>query len=942
MTKEVMHAQTETKYILMTIRRYFIVAVFLLFSIHASAITRPINLRCNQKNSPLGVETTMPQLSWNISSHQQSFKQSAWQLQVFSSLSCAKLDKADIWDSQKMNADPTMSTGYRGKSLSSGKCYYWRVRVWSSKGNISEWSKWATFSTGLLQANEWGKSRWIAFQVLEDSMKVVPGLHGDVGLLGEKAVKRAVVPYFRKAFDIKKQVSEAYVFVSGLGHYELQLNGKKVGNDFLAPGWTNYSKTNFYSAYDVTASLVMGKNALGASVGPGFMYINRERYHKMVRVEAFPMLRLKLMIRYKDGSISEVVTDDSWKTSPSPIVYSSIYGGEDYDAREEQTGWDKAGFNDQGWEKAILLNGLGGKMKAEFSYPLRVMRTFEQQTCKKITDSSYLYDFGQNASGIVRLKVKGKKGDRIRIVPAEILDDEGMVDQRASGGPYYFDYTLKGNHEEIWEPRFSYYGFRYVLVQGGVPVGQAALTGKPVVQQLQLLHTSNSMPEVGTFSCSNTLFNQTFKLIDWAMKSNMSHVSTDCPHREKLGWLEQTHLVGGSLKYNYDVQLFYHKIIDDMMESQLSSGLVPDIVPEYVVFAEGFRDSPEWGSAAVIIPWYLYQWYGDKKAVEKAYPMMKRYFGYLESKADVNLLSHGLGDWFDLGPKSPGESQLTPKALTATATFYYDAVILAKAAGVLGKTEEEKGYQKLAQQIKTAFNKAFFKPEIGTYSTGSQTAYAMAIYMGLVDEPFREKVFANLKKSIQDSGYALTAGDIGYRYLIRVLEDEGSSQLLYQMNNRADVPGYGYQIRNGATALTESWAALKNVSNNHMMLGHLMEWFYSGLSGIKQQTGDTGFNKILIEPQFVEGIDWVKASYRAISGDIIVHWKKSQGKVALQVVVPANTEALVVFPIINKKQLSLDKKPISQHKAVKKQYIEDGKLKITLGSGSYMFHSINN
>lgn len=925
----------------MTIHKYLIVAVLLLFTVNVYAITEPINLSCNQKNSPIGIETSRPEFSWNISSDQQSFVQNAWQVQVFSSLNYTKLGKTDLWDSQKINADASMSTVYGGKPLSSGKRYYWRVRVWSSNGKVSEWSRPAAFSTGVLQAKEWDKSRWIAYQVLEDSMKVIPGLHGDGSSLGKKAVQRAVVPYFRKAFDIKKPIAEAYVFVSGLGHYELQLNGKKVGDDFLAPGWTNYSKTNLYSTYDVTASLVTGKNAFGAVVGPGFMYINRERYRKMARAEAFPMLRLKLMIRYKDGSITEVVTDDSWTTSPSPIVYSSIYGGEDYDARKEQPGWDKAGFNDQHWRKAILLDGPGGKMKAESSYPLKVMQVFEQQTIRKITDSSYLYDFGQNASGIVRLKVKGKKGDRIRIIPAEILDDQGMVDQRASGSPYYFDYTLKGDSEEIWEPRFSYYGFRYALLEGGVPAGQPAILGRPAVQSLQLLHTRNSVPEIGTFSCSNTLFNQTFKLIDWAMKSNMSHVSTDCPHREKLGWLEQTHLVGGSLKYNYDIQLFYNKIIDDMMESQLSSGLVPDIVPEYVVFDDGFRDSPEWGSAAVIIPWYLYQWYGDKKSIEKAYPMMKRYIRYLESKADAHILSHGLGDWFDLGPKSPGESQLTPKALTATATFYYDAILLEKAAGVLGKAEEAKGYQKLAQQIKAAFNKKFFVPETGIYSTGSQTAYAMAIYMGLVDEPFKEKVFANLKASIQASGYALTAGDIGYRYLIRVLEDGGASQLLYQMNNRDDVPGYGYQIRNGATALTESWPALKNVSNNHMMLGHLMEWFYSGLAGIKQQAGDIGFSKILIEPQFVEGIDWVKASYKAITGNIVIDWKREKGKSALHVAIPANTEALVVLPVVDADPLSLDEKPLSQHKAVKRQYMENGKLKIVLGSGSYMLNWVN-
>lgn len=921
----------------MAIHKYLIVAICFFFTAKAYSGTQPVNLNCNQKSTAVGIETSSPEFAWNINSDEQSFLQSAFQIQVFSSANSAKLGKADLWNSQKISGN-LMSVLYKGKSLVSGKRYYWRVRVWSATGKVSEWSRPVSFSTGVLAANEWDKSKWIAYQVLEDNMKVVPGIHGDGGSLAEKAIQRAVVPYFRKPFDVKKPIAEAYVFVCGLGHYELQLNGKKVGDDFLAPGWTNYAKTNLYNTYDVTASLVAGKNALGAIVSPGFMYINRERYRKITRAEAYPMLRLKLLIRYKDGSTAEIVTDESWKTSPSPIIFSSIYGGEDYDARLEQPGWDKAGFIDQHWKKVVLLDGPGGEMKAESSYPLKVMQTFQEQSIRKITDSSYIYDFGQNASGIVRLKVKGKKGDRVRIIPGEILNDQGMPDQNASGGPYYFDYTLKSTNEEIWEPRFSYYGFRYALVEGAVPINQTKIAGSPVLQTLQMLHTRNSLPEAGTFSCSNTLFNQTYKLIDWAMKSNMSHVSTDCPHREKLGWLEQTHLVGGSLKYNYDIQLFYNKIIEDMTESQLPSGLVPDIVPEYVVFGGGFRDSPEWGSASIIIPWYLYKWYGDKKAIEKAYPMMKRYISYLESKADAHILSHGLGDWFDLGPKSPGESQLTPKSLTATATFYYDADLLGQIAMVLGKTEDANIYKKLAQNIKTEFNKKFFQPETGVYSTGSQTSYAMALYMGLVDEPHKAKVFDNLKSAIQTSGYALTAGDIGYRYLIRVLEDGGASQILYQMNNRDDVPGYGYQIRNGATALTESWPALKNVSNNHMMLGHLMEWFYSGLAGIKQQEGDIGFNKILIEPQFVDGIDWVKGSYKASTGNIVANWKKEQAKMVLELTIPANTEALVILPVSDPKLLKLNQQSLEQHKSVKSQDIENGKLKIKLGSGTYQLN----
>lgn len=773
-----------------------------------------------------------------------------------------------------------------------------------------------------LTTGEWENCKWIAHEVLAADMKVLPGVHGNGESLGKKALERAVVPYFRKAFELKKAIAEAEVYVSGLGHYELQLNGKKVGNDFMAPGWTNYAKTNLYNTYDVTALLTAGQNVLGAIVAPGFMYINRERYRKMTRAEGYPMLRLKLVIRYKDGSRAELLTDQSWKTSASAITFSSIYGGEDYDARLEQSGWDRTGFDDRHWKPVTVVAGPGGAMKAETAYPMKVMQIFEARTIRKVSDSSYVYDFGQNASGIVRLKVKGKKGDRVRIIPAEILDEQRMPDQRASGGPYFFEYILKGDGIETWEPRFSYYGFRYALVEGQAPLS------------LQLLHTRNSMPQAGNFSCSNELFNQTYQLIDWAMKSNMSHVSTDCPHREKLGWLEQTHLVGGSLKYAYDIQRFYNKIIDDMVAAQLPSGLVPDIVPEYVVFGEGFRDSPEWGSASIIIPWYLYKWYGDKKAVKKAYPMMKRYLDYLHGKADRHILSHGLGDWFDLGPKPPGEAQLTPKALTATAMYYYDAELMRQAAALLGRAAESRAYAELARNIRKAFNKKFFNPETSVYATGSQTAYAMPLYMGLVEKSHRYKVLENLKASIKANGHALTAGDIGYRYLIRVLEEGGASDVLYKMNNRTDVPGYGYQIRNGATALTESWPALKEVSNNHMMLGHLMEWFYSGLAGIKQQEGDAGFKKICIEPQFVEGIDWVKASYRAVRGKIMVDWKQQQGLIKLNFTIPAGTGAVVVLPVSDDK-IRVNGIAINASILQKKYLLKNNKLVLRPGPGTY-------
>jgi hypothetical protein len=884
-------------------------------------------LTVEQRVEPLGIDVVKPRFGWNIQSKERGYKQAAWQVQVASTLPLLKQGKPDIWDSQKNSGDKQNFIEFQGKDLRSAQRYFWRIKVWDNNGTASDWSEPASFTTGILQSKEWESAKWIAYEVLPKELQVMPGVHLSGDHLGEKGVKRAVIPLFRKPFELDKEVKQALLFVAGLGHYEARLNGEKVGSDFLAPGWTNYEKRCLYNTYDVTKQVKQGENMIGAIVGTGFMYINRERYRKMVRAEAFPMLRLKLIVHYADGTTKEINTDESWKTSPSPITFSSIYGGEDYDATKEQAGWDDRRFDDASWKKIVLTDGPGGEMFAQQDYPLKVMQVFDVKEKKQITTHKMLYDFGQNASGIIRLKAKGKKGQRIKIIPAEVLDDGGMPYQKASGAPYYFEYTLKGNALETWEPRFTYYGFRYALVE---------IEGEGAVDlNLQLLHTRNSTPTVGSFSCSNPLFNQIDELIKWGIKSNLASVATDCPHREKLGWLEQTHLIGSSMKYNFDIYHLYNKVVDDMMEGQLSNGLVPDIVPEYVPFEGGFRDSPEWGSASIIIPWYLYQWYGDKRVLEKAYPMMKRYITYLGTKANNDILSHGLGDWFDLGPKDPGVSQLTPIALTATATYYYDADILSKIAFTLGNKEDAAIFTQLATSIKNAFNATFFDSQKNVYATGSQTSYSMPLYMGMVDEAAKVKVSANLMDSIRANNKALTAGDVGYRYLLRALEEAGASQLIYEMNNRADVPGYGYQIKHGATALTESWAALKYVSNNHMMLGHLMEWFYSGLGGIKQQEGDVGFKKIVIAPAIVEGLDWANVTYHSINGEITVHWRKEKEKISIKVSIPANTEAQIRLPAFSK--IYEGNKPLATNKWIKNIGEQNGENLLNVVSGNYDF-----
>lgn len=740
----------------------------------------------------------------------------------------------------------------------------------------------------------WNNARWIAFEKLQDSMRVVPAIHGFGDQLGNKAIKRSVVPLFRKVFNVNGKITNASINISGLGQYEFYINNTKIGDRFLSPGWTNYEKRILYNTFDITEQIQNGENVIGVIVGNGFYNINRERYRKIVVAYGYPKLIFNIQIKYENGNVEHIVSDQDCKVSGSPITFSSIYGGEDYDATLEQEGWNSVGFNDSTWQDPVILNDSIQYLVPEEDYPLKVMGEFFPQKIFASKTGRTIYDFGQNASGIILLKVKGNRGDKIIIRPDELLNEEGNITQRSGGCPFEFSYILKGKGVEVWQPRFSYYGFRYADIE--IVESNSSENTKTEVLEAKMLHTRNSSPTVGAFSCSDTLFNQIYELINWGIKSNMASVATDCPHREKLGWLEQTYLIGPSMHYNFDIHSLYSKIVTDMIDSQLDNGLVPDIAPEYVPFSGGFRDSPEWGSASVIIPWQLYKWYGDKEVLKRAYPMMKRYVEYLQTKAENNILSHGLGDWYDLGPLHPGVAQLTPKAVTATTIYYYDLLIVAKTAKILNQNDDSEKCMDLAAKVSNAFQQQFYDSKTGICSTGSQTSYAMSLYTGILPKQDKEKVFNNLIDSIKQNDYALTAGDIGYHFLVRVLSENGRSDILYKMNNRSDRPGYGYQLKKGATALTESWSALTDVSNNHMMLGHLMEWFYAGLGGIYQDENSIGYRNIIIAPKPVGEIKWVICKYDSPQGTIVSDWQLNEDTFDLKIEVPNNTSAKIILP----------------------------------------------
>lgn len=907
-----------------------LLASFLLLplALPAFAALTPTKLRCEFATDPLGVDTAQPALSWQLESTERAQRQTAYQ--VFAASTVAKLaaDRADLWDSGKVASDATGQILYHGVPLKSSQQVFWKVRAWDQDSKASAWSKPATLTTGILSDADW-QAQWIAAPTNPPTLLL------------------------RREFSVKPGLQRAVAHVCGLGQYELTVNGTKSGDDLLSPGWTKYDQSCLYDTYDVTALLRGGTNAVGLFLGNGMYNVTGGRYVKFKGsfgpLKAIAQLRLE----YADGSVEILGTDGSWRCAPGPITFSCVFGGEDYDARLEPRGWDRSGFNDSAWPRAQVVSGPGGKLRGLTSAapPLRVIETLKPVKVTPITNGISVYDLGQNAPIMIRLQVRGPAGSLVRVTPAELVKPDGTVDRGSvGGGNAFWQYTLAGDGTETWFPKFYYHGCRYLQVECRPARGGTELSTVVSLEGV-VVHTSSE--PVGDFACSNDLFNRVRTLIRWAQRANLVSVISDCPHRERLGWLEQYHLNGPSLRYEFDLARVFAKGMNDMADSQLANGLVPTTAPEYTIFNDGndgyrgtnntslgrgrFGDSPEWSSAALLVPWQQYQFTGDLELLRRHYEVMTRYVTYLNSRATDGIVSHGLGDWYDIGPNPPGFAQLTPPALTATAFYYYDAWILAQTAALLGKPDDAKKYESLAGQIRAAFNAKFYDATTRTYSTGSQCANAIPLVMDLVEPANRAAVVDAIVADVQSRGNAITAGDVGYRYLLRALADGGRSDVIFAMNNQSEKPGYGYQLKQGATSLTEAWDARRGSSQNHFMLGQIMEWFYHDLAGIGSDPVGPGFKQIIIQPQPVGDVSWCKATYRSVRGPITSDWQRNDGAFTLRVTIPANTTATVFVPSKAAETVTESSLPAVRASGVTFLRQEGDRSVFRIGSGSYTF-----
>lgn len=847
----------------------------------------PAGLKCEYLTDPLGVDVRAPRFFWAPDHAARGQAQSAFQVLVSTSPECVK---GDMWDSGKTSSPDFTQVVYRGKPLAGDRSYFWKVRWWDKDGQASPYSAVARFDTGLFGPEDW-RGKWVG---------------------GGNQL--------RKEFGADGMVVRARAYVCGLGYYELRVNGRKVGGNVLDPAWTTYDKRALYVVYDLAPYLKPGPNAVGVILGNG--WFKRKALLAEVHLE------------FADGKKTVVATDAGWKVKDGPVTADSIYDGETYDARLESPGWDSPGFKETGWRPAQVVEGPKGLLSAQMMPPIRVTDTLVPLKMTNPASGVYVFDMAQNASGWARLRVSGPRGTAVRLRFAELLYPNGTINQENLRSARAEDvYILKGEGEEVWEPRFTYHGFRYVEVTG--------FPGVPTLETIRGRVVHSAVRASGSFACSNPVLNGIQRIITWGQKTNLHGIPTDCNQRdERMGWMGDAQGTAEEAMMNFDMAAFYTNFLRDIRDVQDDKGQITDTVPH--VWGSRPAD-PAWGTAYPLIAWYMYQYYGDRRVLEEHYDGLKKYVEFLRSRAVGGLVQYSYyGDWVAV--------EKTPGNVVSSFYYYYDLKILSDVAKVLGNEADASAYGKLAEEVKTAFHREYFDPKTGGYATNSQTANALALFLELAPKEARGSAWQNLFESLAYwHNSHLTTGIIGTKYVMEVLTRFGNSDLAYDIAAQTTYPSWGYMVENGATTLWELWQKREGPSmnsHNHPMFGSVGSWFYKALAGINPDPEGVGFGKVRLEPQVVRDLAYASGSVDTVRGRVSCSWKRSAQSVSLEAVIPVGSEAEVVLPKLKLRNVVVregervvwkDGAFVPGAAGILSAMDKDGTVRFKAGSGRFLF-----
>ncbi|MDN3657608.1 family 78 glycoside hydrolase catalytic domain [Ferruginibacter paludis] len=864
--------------------------------------------------NPIALGVQAPRFSWQLVAEKRNTMQTAYEINVTT-------DKGSAWKSGKISSGQSVQLNYAGSPLQSDQKYTWKVRVWDNNGKASPWSEAASFKMGLLNTADW-KAKWIEAGYVEDSIN-----------------RPAIL--FRNQFALAKKIKSATLYITAHGMYEVQLNGKRVGDAYLAPGWTSYNKRLQYQAYDVTNMLSNGNNVIGATVGNGWYRgflawdDNKNIYGKKLGLLA------QVNVVYTDGTREAIVTDDKWKSTNSAIKSVEIYHGETFDAREEKNGWAATGYNDGGWKGVNLLTTTFDNLISTENEPVRKHETFKAIKVITTPSGEKVLDFGQNLVGWVIVKAKGNAGDKIVIKHAEILDKAGnFYTENLRAAKATATYILKGGAEETFEPHFTFYGFRYIKLEN--------YPGTINPDNFTAVTLYSDMKPTGTFSSSNALVNQLQHNIQWGQRGNFLDVPTDCPQRdERLGWTGDAQAFSRTASFNFGVNNFFDKWMKDVAADQLADGRIPHVIPN--VLGPDNGGSAGWADVATIIPWNMYLAYGDKKILETQYPSMKAWVKFMTDKSKNDLWNIGFhfGDWLFYRPfdDNDGRSAVTDKYLIAQCFYANSVQLLINTSKVLNKADDEATYTALLKRVKDAFLKEYVTPS-GRLVSGTQTAYVLALNFDMLPENLRKQAAERLAENVKSYDTHLTTGFLGTPYLCHVLTRFGYSDIAYSLLLQQDYPSWLYPVKMGATTIWERWDGQKPDSTfqtpgmnsfNHYAYGAIGDWMYRQMVGLDTYEDGPGYKHIRVKPHVGGGFTNASASLQTYYGTFSSGWKTEDNKILMDVEIPANTTATIYVPATAATAVTENGKAVSTIADIKVSGTEEGYVLLQVGSGKYHF-----